>query len=258
MRILILGHNGYLGSYLYENIENADILQDRGVYSNGKKYDYVINCISRTNLEHCQNHYVESYISNLEPTYNALYHYPDAKLINFSSYYVYDDDGECNEDSNVTDKYHYCAHKLKSEKATISKGGLVFRLGKLFGHPDIHKQNKLTEHIILTDNLILDDVKFNPTSLNQVLKVIKYELENKSLSGLFNLSNSGSTTHYNWGVKIANHLKTVKYIDRASKIDKDFDNYGKFLMDCSKINQIIPLTHWKEDMENYLNDTVNW
>ena len=46
MKILLLGHNGYLGSYLHEHI-SSDVLTDRGVYDNGQKYDYIINCIGK-------------------------------------------------------------------------------------------------------------------------------------------------------------------------------------------------------------------
>ena len=53
MKVLLLGHNGYLGTHLLENID-VDILQERNVYNNGKKYDYVINCIGKPNLEYCE------------------------------------------------------------------------------------------------------------------------------------------------------------------------------------------------------------
>jgi nucleoside-diphosphate-sugar epimerase len=40
MKILLLGHKGYLGSYINENLD-VDILEKREVYNNGKTYDYV-------------------------------------------------------------------------------------------------------------------------------------------------------------------------------------------------------------------------
>ena len=63
MKVLLLGHKGYLGSYLFQNL-NVDILKDRNVYDNGKKYDYVINCIGKPDLEYCEQHIMETNYSN--------------------------------------------------------------------------------------------------------------------------------------------------------------------------------------------------
>ena len=65
MKILILGHKGYLGSYLHQYI-NSDVLIDRDVYNNGQKYDYIINCIGKVSLEYCQSNPQQSYKSNVQ------------------------------------------------------------------------------------------------------------------------------------------------------------------------------------------------
>ena len=49
---LLLGHNGYLGSYLRDKLD-CDILNEKNIYNNGHSYKYIINCIGivfRTNL----------------------------------------------------------------------------------------------------------------------------------------------------------------------------------------------------------------
>ena len=58
--------------------------------------------------------------------------YPSSKIINFSSYYVYDSLGLCTEDSATTNKYNYCRQKLIGE--SLNTEGLNFRIGKLFGN----------------------------------------------------------------------------------------------------------------------------
>jgi dTDP-4-dehydrorhamnose reductase len=160
----------------------------------------------------------------------------------------------CVEDDNVTDEYKYCEHKLMSEKLVVDNGGVVFRLGKLFGHSDLTKQNKLTEYLMTSDQVVLDDVMFNPTSLSQVLKVVNYELEYNNLNGIFNLSNDGSTSHYEYGKFIQKYFNNKLNIDRIDKHDRMFNNYGRFLMSCDKIKQFVSLTKWEDDMINYLED----
>jgi len=248
MEILLLGHKGYLGSYLYKNL-SVDVLLDRNVYDNGNQYEYVINCIGKPGVEYCETHIQETDYSNWLVVEDIIKHYPNSKIINFSSYYVYDQEGLCKETANTTDRYHYMRQNLNAEK--LIKNGISFRLGKLFGNKQ-HDQNKLIDYILKNDDLILDSVLFNPTSVCQVLQLIKYELDKKCLTGIFNLSNSGVVSPYSLGIFVNELLGINKHITQIEKMDRIFHNYGKFLMDISKINHIYPLTDWKEDFKNYL------
>lgn len=243
-KILLMGHKGYLGSFL-----NSKLVVD--ITDNNKHYDYVINCIGKPNLEFCEQEPQISYISNYRVVEDLVRKYPNSKIIHFSSYYVYDELGECNESSNTTDRYIYCEHKILSERIVIDSGGIVFRLGKLFGHLEVNKQKKLTESIITGSEIILDDTKFNPTSVHQVLRVIKHELKIKNLTGLFNLSNKGNTTHYKYGLYLKKNFNLDIKIHRVAKMSRSFHNYGKFLMSCDKINSYIPLTSWQRDVVLY-------
>ena len=250
MKILLLGHKGYLGSYLHQNL-NVDILNDRNVYNNGKKYDYVINCIGKPDPDYCENHILETNYSNWLVINDIKDCYPNAKIINFSSYYVYDDEGLCNEESNTTSQYAYMRQKLNGEK--LIDNGVSFRMGKLFGH-NYHQKGKLVEYIINSNmSIMLDSVLFNPTSLKQVLKVVNYELENNVFNGVYNLSNLGFACPYDYGILICDILGLKKNIVKIDKINKSFNNYGNFLMDVSKLNNIYPLTDWRIDFIDYLN-----
>jgi dTDP-4-dehydrorhamnose reductase len=249
MKVLLLGEKGYLGSYLYEHLK-VDILNTREIYDNGKHYDYVINCIGKPDLEYCELNREETDYSNRDILLDLRKYYPKSKIINFSSYYVYDDTSLCTEDSNVTYQSNYTRQKLEGEK--LIENGVSFRVGKLFGHPSLGKQKKLTEHIITNDDLFLDNVLFNPTSLNQVLKVIEWELENSKLFGIFNLANRGVVSHYEYGVFITSLLKDTKKVTKVDKIVRQFNNYGNFTMSCSKLEKYINLADWKTDMVDYL------
>lgn len=247
MNVFLLGHRGYLGSYLYKHL-NADI------FPNYSYYDYVINCIGKPDLEYCQINEKKSFESNYLIVENILQNFPKSKIIHFSSYYVYNDYGYCNENSRTSDSYNYCKHKLMSEKKVIEANGVVFRLGKLFGNLDITKQNKLTEHLLKTDKIVLDEVFFNPTSLSQVCRIIKYILKGYDLSGIFNLSNANSTSHYEYGEFIKKHYNKTLNITKINKHNRIFENYGKFRMSCEKLEKYIELIPWEEDMLQYLGE----
>jgi len=249
-KVLIIGDRGYLGSYLAKNIQSSIAkFEDRKLISDNVEYDYVINCIGKANLEYCESFPESTYYSNCGIMADINRYYPNSKIVNFSSYYVYDNLGLCDENSNVTTEYQYTKQNLECENSVLN--GVSFRLGKLFGG-DLKSQNKLTEHIINSSELFLDDVMFNPTSLKQVLDVIEYELTNKSLYGVYNLANKGITTHYEYGVFIDELLGSKKEITKIEKLAR-FKNYGNFTMSCEKLNRSVSLTDWKIEMNSYLN-----
>jgi len=210
MNVLLLGEKGYLGSYLLYNLK-VDILETRELYYNGKQYDYIINCIGKPDVKYCEEHEDETNYSNRDVILDIQKFYPKSKIINFTSYYVYHDIGLCNEKSKVTYKYNYSRQKLEGEK--LIDYGINFRIGKLFGNP-LNNQNKLTNYILDNTNITLDDVYFNPTSVNQILQVIKWELKNNKLSGILNLANNEITTHYEYGKFINEFLSANKNINQ--------------------------------------------
>jgi dTDP-4-dehydrorhamnose reductase len=250
--VLLIGHTGYMGSFLLQELE-CDHVSSRDLKHNGKSYDYVINCVGVPNLEYCEEHPDETNFSNRDVVGKIQGLWPEAKLINFSSYYVYDDLGLCNEESKVTSAYSYCRQKLEGEK--LMKNGVSFRIGKLFGKSPV-SQRKLTEHILDPNvpEVSLDRVPFNPTSLDQVLRVVKFELETGELNGIFNLSNAGFTSHLAYGEFIASTLNLAKSIKEVGKIPRSFTNYGRFLMSCAKLEKHIELVPWEEDLLKYLKD----
>lgn len=250
MKVLLLGEKGYLGSYLYKYLE-VDVLKTRKLYNNGEKYDYIINCIGKPDVKYCEENIEETNYSNRDIILDIQKYYPNSKIINFTSYYVYHDENLCTENSKVTYNNIYSKQKLECEK--LITNGISFRIGKLFGNI-LKQQNKLTDYILNNHNITLDNVLFNPTSTNQILQVIKWELENNKLQGIFNLANDNITTHYEYGKFIDNYLSTNKNIIQINQINRNLDNYGKFVMSCDKINQYITLIPWQIDMINYLTE----
>lgn len=244
---LLLGHSGYLGAYLAKNLE-CDTLRTREIYNNNNKYDFIINCIGKPNLLYCESHPFETNYSNCNVINDIKYYYPNVKIINFSSYYVYNDIGMCSEESNVINKYQYCAQKLQSE--SLNSDGLNFRIGKLFGESTT-KQYKLTEHILQQKKIYVDTVMFNPTSLQCVLMVLQNDAFLKNESGIFNLSNEGIVSHYEYALYIIKQLNLKKQLYKIN-MQHDFENYGKFTMSINKIKKYFNINSWQKDMDLYL------
>lgn len=249
--VLVLGHKGYLGSYLTKQL-NADTIENaKGIY------DYVINCIGKPCVEFCEENPNVSQESNVNVVREMIKNYSKSKIIHFSSYYVYDADGFCSEISPTTNQYTYMRHKLESEKLVTDANGVVFRLGKLFGSSDGKKQSKFTDYILENQELVVDNVQFNPTSLKQVLKVINYERSTGELVGIFNLANKGVTTHFAYAQFINEQTGNAKKVYDILRRERMFSNYGRFTMDCSKLEKHIPLTEWQVDLMEYLQEIRN-
>lgn len=245
MNIFLLGARGYLGSYISAHL-------DVDVEIKNKTYDYFINCAGKPDLEFCETNPDKSKESNYTVLMDTHSKIPEAKIISFSSYYVYDDLGVCKEDAYVTSEYSYTKHKLLSEKFVINKKGVCFRVGKLFGNISSKKNKKLTEIFINSSAITLDEVRFNPTSVAQVLKVIKWEIDTGELEGIYNLSNKGSCTHAEYGERIDKFLGTQTNITVVDRLPRDFHNYGRFEMDTSRLEKHVVLRPWEEDLEEYL------
>jgi len=249
MNILLLGHKGYLGSYLHRHLSYTHDVEPKREH-----YNYIINCIGKPDLEYCEENPAASEVSNYTVILPYIKKYPASKIINFSSYYVYDDNDLCAEESNTTIDYFYTLHNLLCEEFVTKNKGVTFRLGKLFGNNGRAYQNKLTEYIIHNNEMTLDMVRFNPTSVLQVKKVIEYELKNNYMVGVYNLSNDDYVTHYEYGIFINNLLGKSKNIKRIEKLHRNFHNYGKFAMSVNKLKNDIVLNDWRIDLERYLKE----
>ena len=245
MNILLLGHNGYLGDYIKNNFK-CDILNERNIYNNGKKYDYIINCIGKPDVEFCEKNPEISKYSNCDVIMDIKNNYK-AKIINFGSYYCYNDEVSCEEDSKTITDYNYMQDKIQGEKYNFD--GLNLRIGKLFGNKN-KEQGKFFDYIIKNDNLQCDGVFFNPCSVYIIKKVLEYEFKNKNLQGIYNCANDGCPSHYEFAEFVTRFLQN-KTVNLIEKLKRSFSNYGRFYMNLGKLKKLIHLDYWQNDVEKY-------
>lgn len=248
MKVLLLGHKGYLGSYLYQYL-NCDIATERdGRGTIGSNYDIVINCIAKTDIKWCEEHPLESLRINGNLNLELCNLFPKAKIVSFSTYYVYDTFELATETHPLAiNSLNYIKHKIQGE--IVSKRGLTFRIGKLFGNPQ-KQQNRLTEYILNNNPLELDQHRFNPCSCQQILSILLNKSFIMDCHGIFNLANDGITNPVDYAKFILEKAKLSKTILEIERLP--FPNYGKFAMNLSKIKQHFSLRPWQEDMEKYL------
>ena len=261
MKILLLGHKGYLGSFLYKNIKNLYTTEDEGFFDNFSGYDVVINCIGYTDIYGCERDKNKCTFFNYTAAKQLIDLYADkAKIINFSSYYVYNYQPICLETSNTNNNLCYSCCKQMMEHYVLKKQGINFRLGKLFGN-SIKKQHKLTEEILQTVknpeffSISLDHVLFNPTSLELINYILQRLIERKFSflpSDTYNLANEGITSHYNYGKFIGQYFGEPGRIFSDHHFAHNFIGYGSFLMSLDKIKKYVKLNHWTTDMKEYL------
>ena len=253
MNILVVGQNGYLGSYLTENLPCQGVsVRSPEDLRNIPQPDLVINCAGVSSLEACEAAPELSRRANLELVQWLCGAFRGATLVHFSSYYVYDAPGACAESAPTTDRYAYTAHKLASERCVLDNGGSVFRLGKLFGHPDVSRQLKLTEALIAGHVTQVDRSAFNPTSLPAVLHTIQAVITRDIAPGLYNLSNSGFTTHATYATEVYSALHRPFTLTICEQITRSFHNYGRFLMSTNNLARSVHLNPWQVDLHRYI------
>lgn len=249
MEVLITGANGYLGSFLADQLRYAD-----RVPAAGKKYTYIINCVALTDMQDCAVMPNKAFELNLNSVRRLAERYPSSKIVSFSSYYLYDSPTPSGEDGPINTRHRYCQAKRAMEDFLLnhSQRHLIFRLGKLFAHPLRVNLSRFIDKSIYEGVPTVDRVQFNPCSVWTVLDALRFDVRTNQLHGIFNLANSGIPTHeevYRFISRQTHHLDP-QVVDRIK--NDQLDNYGRFAMDTSRIAEYLNLRPWRDDLKGYL------
>lgn len=223
-KILIVGANGNLGSYISKNFESDKFCRNARLNNfNEKSYDIIIYCASNTkNLKSCQltDYYYDNY-GLLQDILKIQHQY----LIYFSSVDVYPKLKEvCSESLEIEIRdvpSPYGLFKLLSEELIrkIEGNNFVILRPAMMISPQSPKNNlkKIIEdeHPVLS---VLPDSEYNVISYSDVLNLIRHFIATRQ-TGIYNLASS----------------KNIKLSDLASKLNKKVV-WGKYLYKLNKID----------------------
>jgi glucose-1-phosphate thymidylyltransferase len=226
-KLLILGSNGQLGqcfrkqSILYPefdyvfatrndvNVTNYESLEE---YINSINPDFIINCIAYTAVDKAESEIEQAYLINAKLPKNLaiLSTKYNCKLIHISTDYVYNSEqGEHTENSVTNPCNVYGASKLKGDKNVIicSQDGIVIRTSWVysdFGNNFLLTMIKLMKD--KTELTIINDQIGSPTSgysiVDAILKLIPQYSKVKRENRVFNFSDNGIISWYDFAVKI--------------------------------------------------------
>tara|TARA_A100001011_G_scaffold300224_1_gene313517 strand:+ start:26138 stop:27007 length:870 start_codon:yes stop_codon:yes gene_type:complete len=259
VKILLLGSSGFLGNYIYNQLNKKF-----NIYTNGRKKrkkeltnyiilekliikikpDVLINTSGLTNIDICEKKPNKSKKINLNLLKNIFLikkkYNLGFKLIHFSTDQMYSPKKNIqNTEKNKTKSLNtYVRHKLKAEKICLKNNSIVFRLN-LIGKSYASKKS-LTDMVY--QNLLRKlkivgfvDSFYSPLSVNTVSEIIeKIILKKKNhISGLFNLGSKNGISKYDLIVYFSKKIKLF---------DKNLIKKGKINAFCktkrSKYNRL--------------------
>lgn len=215
-KILITGATGLLGSRLVPYLTSVGHNVITHSRSGGADYnfdlsnslltnealdlirpDLVINLAALTSVEDCQANMNLAYCVNTAIVENIVAwmreHINESHLLQLSTDHVYDGEGLKTE-SEITMLNNYAFSKYAGELSALQVSSTILRTN-FIGRSPIIKAESLTDWVFrsLTDGKeiqVLDDVYFNPLSIDYLLQMIEIILEVKPL-GIFNLGSHG-------------------------------------------------------------------
>jgi len=237
-RVRILGCKGYLGSYLYQELSkdnNIELTEDDFCI------DYLINCMGYVDVRGCESDPMRSLTSNCSEFIKLCDEAQPKTIINMSSYFVYDKNGD-------VFNTNYARHKYLADQYTELKGGKVLVLGKLFGKSP-NQQDRFPEACLkktVSAEELIHPFTHISSVISSILNIIyRHKYERYCID--FNIS------PYSFAVYCGN--KQITEIPMLSP----FEGYGDFVwghgitpsaedyLDYDKISDII--TKYKKEME---------
>jgi dTDP-4-dehydrorhamnose reductase len=266
-KTFIIGANSFIGSYFlaayrlfYPDCMGSSIRDDsqllridllnpdiRPLKLKSKGYNNALICAGITGVNKCEIDSKLSWKINVEGTLKIIEQLCDENIrpIYLSSDYVFDGHtGNYSEDSPVNPINLYGTYKATVEKAIPQICGsnyIILRLSKIFS-TDINTKSFLSEMIadIITGktiNAAFDQI-FCPTLISDLQRTI-FEIQNKNLSGLFNVCSTQSISRYTLAKRIAQILNVNSdNINRISidDLSEKFNRPHNTSMICNRLN----------------------
>ncbi len=246
--VLILGGSGLLGSQLL----SGKYLQGYRCYAQGRGADTdvqadlqdmaqvcsmlvqtrpaaIINLVSLTNVDVCEQYPNEAYRVNVRGLQNVLEASRSLacrpRLIHISTDQVYDGHGPHREE-DVTLTNYYAFSKYAAELVANTAGGIVLRTN-FFGKSRTIKRKSLTDWLYQEISAgyeikVFEDVMFSPLSMDSLCSVIEAAVAS-SIKGVFNLGSHHGLSKADFAFQFAEYLGLPKTrMSRVMISDVDF------------------------------------
>ncbi len=282
MNVLVIGGEGQLGSeikrlsnswkdanFAFTSFENLDITQKKQVdaHINGKDYDFCINCAAYTAVDKAEElpdlarEVNVIGVQNIAQACSAN----DITLIHISSDYVYHN--EVNrpilENDPTTPKGVYASTKLQGDFAAKSYNDktIVIRTSWVYS---MHAHNFVKTMLRLGKekdelNIVYDQIG-TPTHAKDIalaiFEIMKYNTQNEPQYGIFNFSNEGVTSWYDFTLEIFRINKVECKVNPI--LSKQYPTPAQrpsfSVLDKSKIKKTFQLEipHWKDSLADCL------
>ncbi len=284
MKILITGANGMLAKEVKEKFEKGneiiatdvselDITNEQGVmdYVSKVKPEYIINCAAYTAVDKAEENYeLADRINgdgpaNLAKAAKAA----GAKLVHISTDYVFGGDlpisEDYSEDAPKAPVTAYGKTKLHGEQGIENNmtDYYIFRTAWLYGVGGNNFVKTMTKLGSTKDELnVVADQHGSPTYAKDLSNIIYQAIEKKIPYGIYNATNQGYTTWYDFTKEIldeqeikckVNPVTTEQYIEMM-KITQAKRPFNSQMSKKKLLDQGIEIPDWKDGLKRYLEE----
>lgn len=192
-----------------ENIYIGDLGDEKHIdrLAEALKPAIIINCAAQTDVDGCEREPDKSKNSNFTAATLLLDRFPEAKMVQVSTDYVFGERDRPGRPDDATDPLNtYGKHKLQAEEKTLeaSSGNLVIRTNTTY---DKRRSNNFFKFVF--DSLSADkkifgviDQSSNPISSFSAAEII-VELINSDASGIFHIGGKDFVSRFEFAQLIA-------------------------------------------------------
>ena len=284
MKILVTGANGMLAKEVKERFQKGNEIIATDVaeldITNEKmvneviaeiKPDYIINCAAYTAVDKAEENYeLADKINgdgpkNLAKSAKAV----GAKLVHISTDYVFGGDLDVSKDYDEDDEKEpvtvYGKTKLHGEQGIEENMDeyYIFRTAWLYGVGGNNFVKTMTKLGSTRDEInVVSDQHGSPTYAKDLADIIYQAIEKKIPYGIYNATNQGYTTWYEFtkeilkeqGIKCkVNPVTTEEYIDMM-KITQAKRPFNSQLSKNKLLKLGIQIPEWKDGLKRYLKE----
>ncbi|HQW84004.1 MAG TPA: dTDP-4-dehydrorhamnose reductase [Ferruginibacter sp.] len=282
LTILVTGADGQLGKqlkllapkypycqFLFASKKELDVADSHSIknFFSGHSIDYCINCAAYTAVDNAEKDKAKAFLMNADAvaTLAVVCEKRKAQLIHISTDYVFDGTSKkAYSENDVTCPINvYGQSKLKGEEMAIqnSASAIIIRTSWLYSTFENNFLHTMLRLMKEKDRInVVDDQWGCPTYAGDlalaIMRIVKSG-KSKEHTGIFNYTNSGATTWYQFALAIkelSNSNCIVNPINSAN-----YPTIAKrpafCVLDCSKIldaYQSISVRNWKDGLRSCL------